>query len=62
MKNLQVLVTEIMYKEQNNCSPEIMDKVFLINERIYEYDLGNTSEFAARRMKTVRYGWNLCHT
>ena len=56
MKNLQVLVTEIMYKEQNNCSPEIMDKVFLINERIYEYDLGNTSEFAARRIKTVRYG------
>ena len=60
MKNLQVLVTEIMYKEQNNCSPEIMNKVFLINERIYEY--GNTSEFAARRIKAVRYGWNLYHT
>ena len=55
MKNLQVLVTE-MYKVQNNCSPEIMNKVFPTNEPIYEYDLRNTSNFAARPIKTVRYG------
>ena len=34
VKNLQVLVTE-MYKVQNNCSSEIMNKVFPINEPIY---------------------------
>ena len=45
-----------MYEVQNNCSPEIMNKVFPINEPIYEYDLRNTSDFAARRIKTVRYG------
>ena len=55
VKNLQVLVTE-MYKVQNNCSPEIMNKVFPINEPIYKYDLRNTSNFAACRIKTVRYG------
>ena len=31
-------------------------KVFPINEPIYEYDLRNTSDFAARRIKTERYG------
>ena len=55
VKNLQVLVTE-MYKVQNNCSPDIMNIIFPINESIYEYDLRNTSVFAARRIKTVRYG------
>ena len=45
-----------MYEVQNNCSPEIMNKVFPINEPIYEYDLSNTSNFVARRIKTVRYG------
>ena len=55
VENLQVLVTE-MYKVQNNCSPEIMNKVFPINEPIYKYNLRNTSNFAARRIKTVRYG------
>ena len=43
VKNLQVLVTE-MYKVQNNCSPEIMNKAFPINETIYEYDVRNTSD------------------
>ena len=33
-----------------------MNKVFHINEPIYEYDLRNNSDFAARRIKTVRYG------
>ena len=33
-----------------------MNNVFLINEPIYEYDIRNTSDFAARRIKTVRYG------
>ena len=28
VKNLQALVTEIMYKVQNNCSPEIMNNFF----------------------------------
>ena len=56
MKNLQALVTEILYKGQNNCSSEIINKVFPINKTIYEYDLINTSDFAARRIKTVRYG------
>ena len=51
----KVLVTE-MYKVQNNCSPELMNKVFPINEPIYEYDLRNTTNFATRRIKTVRYG------
>ena len=55
VKYLQVLVTE-MYKVQNNCSPEIMHKVFTTNEPIYEYDLRKTSDFAAGRIKTVRYG------
>ena len=55
MKNLQVLVTE-MYKVQNSCSLEIMNKVFPIKDPIYKYNLRNTSEFAARRIKTVRYG------
>ena len=55
VKNLHVLVTE-MYNVQNNCSPEIMTKVFPTNEAICEYDLRNTSDFAARRIKTVRYG------
>ena len=45
-----------MHKMQNNCSTEIMNKVFPINEPIYEYDLRNISDFAARRIKTVRYG------
>ena len=31
-------------------------KVFPINEPIYEYDLRNTSDFAARRIKTERDG------
>ena len=55
VKNLQILITE-MYKVQNNCLPEIMNNVFPINEPIYEYDLRNTSKFAAHRIKTVRYG------
>ena len=55
VKNLQVLVAE-MYKVENNCSPEIMRKVFPIDESISEYDLINTSDFVARRIKTVRYG------
>ena len=45
-----------MYKVQNNCLPEIMNKVFPTNEPIYEYDLRNTSDFAARRINTARYG------
>ena len=55
VKNLQILVTE-MYKVQNNCSPEIMNKVFFTNEPIYEYDLRSTSDFAACCIKTVWYG------
>ena len=55
LKNLQVLVTE-MYKEQNNCLLKILNKVFPTNEPIYEYDLRNTSDFTARRIKTARYG------
>ena len=55
MKNLLVLVTE-MYQVQNNCSPEIMNKVFPMNKPLYEYDLKNTSDFPTRRKKTVRYG------
>ena len=43
-------------KVQNNCSPEIMKKVFAITEPIYDYDLRNTPNFAARRIKKVRYG------
>ena len=35
---------------------EIINKVFPINEPIYEYDLRTTSDVAARRIKTVRYG------
>ena len=54
VKNLQVLVTE-MYRVQNNCSPEIMNKVFPLNEPFYECDLRKTSDFAAWRIKTVRY-------
>ena len=45
-----------MYKVQNNCLPEIINKVCPINEPIYEYHLRNTSHFAVRRIKTVRYG------
>ena len=45
-----------MYKVQNNCSPDLMNKVFPQNEPIYEYGLRNTSDFAARRIKTVRHG------
>ena len=45
-----------MYKVQNNCLPEIMNKVFPTNEPIYEYDVRNTSDFAARRINTARYG------
>ena len=45
-----------MYKVQNNCPPEKMNKVFSRNESIYEHDLTNTSIFAARRLKSVRYG------
>ena len=55
MKNLQELVVE-MHKVQNNCSPEIMNKILPISEQIYEYDLRNTSDFAARRIKIVRCG------
>ena len=61
VKNLQVLVTE-MYKVQNNCSPEIMNKVFPTNEPIYEYDLRNTSDFAARRIRQYDIDRNLYHT
>ena len=32
-----------------------MNKVFLIKEPIYEYDLRNTFDFATCRIKTVRY-------
>ena len=53
--NLQVLVTE-MCKVQNNCSLKITKKVCPTNEPIYEYYLRNTSDFAARRIKTVWYG------
>ena len=45
---------KIMYKVLN--ISEIINKVFPKNEPIYEYDLRNTSDFAARRIKTVRYG------
>ena len=45
-----------MYKVQNNCLPEIMNKVFPTNEPIYEYYVRNTSDFAARRINTARYG------
>ena len=55
MKNLQVLVTG-MYRVQNNCSPEIMNKNFPTNEPIYKNNLRNTSNFDASRIKTVRYG------
>ena len=55
LENLQVLVTE-MYKVQDVCSPEIMNKVFPINKPIYEYELGNTFDFAARCIKTARFG------
>ena len=41
---------------QNNFSPELMNKVFSTNEPIYEYDIRTTSDFAARRIKTVRHG------
>ena len=41
---------------QNNCSPEVMNKVFPTNEPIYEYDLKHTSDFAAHRIKTLWYG------
>ena len=41
------------YKVQKNCSPEIMAKVFPINEQTYECDLRDTFDFAARRIKTV---------
>ena len=33
-----------------------MNKVFPLNEPVYEYDLINTSDFAARRIKTVQHG------
>ena len=45
-----------MHKVQNNFLLEIVSKVFPINEPIYEYDLRNTSDFAARHIKTVQYG------
>ena len=45
-----------MYRVQNNCSPEIMNKDFPSNEPIYKNNLRNTSNFAAPRVKTVRYG------
>ena len=45
-----------MHEMQKNCSPETMNKVFPINELIYEYDLRNTSDFAARRIEIVRFG------
>ena len=45
-----------MHKVQNNFLLEIISKVFPINEPIYEYDLRNTSDFAARHIKTVQYG------
>ena len=45
-----------MYKVQNNCLPEIINKVSPTNEPIYEYDLRNTSDFAARRIRTVWHG------
>ena len=44
-----------MYKVQNNCSSEIMNKIFPINKPIYKYDLRNTSDFAARITKTILY-------
>ena len=55
MKNIEALVTE-MYKVQNNCSPEKINKVFPTNEPIYEYDLRNTSDFAARHIKAIQHG------
>ena len=45
-----------MFKVQSNFSPEIINKVFPTTESICEYDLRNNSNFAARRIKTVRYG------
>ena len=39
-----------------NCLPETMNKIFSLNELIYEYDLRNTSDFAACHVKKVRYG------
>ena len=45
-----------MYKVQNNYSTEIMNKAFPTKEPIYEYDLRNTSDFAAHRIKIVLYG------
>ena len=52
-----------MYKVQNNCLPGIMNKVFPTNEPNYEYDLRNTSDFAARQIQ-IQHGmdWNLYHT
>ena len=41
-----------MKNPQDNCSPEIMNKVFPTNKPICDYDLRNTSDFAARRIKT----------
>ena len=54
MKDVQVLVTE-MFKVQNNCSPEIMKNIFLITEAIYNYNLGNISNFTSCRMNKAYY-------
>ena len=45
-----------MKNPQDNCSPETMNKVFPTNKPICDYDLRNTSDFAACRIKTVRCG------
>ena len=45
-----------MFKVQDNCLPEIMNKVVPINEPIHEYDLTSASDFAACCIKTVQCG------
>ena len=45
-----------MFKVQDNCLPEIMNKVVPINEPIHEYDLTSASDFVACCIKTVQCG------
>ena len=54
MKNLQVLVTE-MLKVQSNFSPEKMKNVLPITETNHNYNFRNISNFASCRTNTVRY-------
>ena len=54
MGNIQILLTE-MYKDINNLSPPIMNRVFKLNSDI-RYNLRLISQFSRSQVRSIHHG------